>query len=181
MKRRNFDEDDSALDEHGVLRDQHSARVPLMMRDAASVTPVQRAIAADSAVHWRDAADAHFGRAVKVTAGDGSTRGLHKPGFRVDRRVATDERAECYRLYDEEIGRAYKRDAGPPGSYPYSAGAEGGACTVDGQAGRLVRQGDVLVCQPVRRAGPRDHQLVMDAEYQRYEASLREAWRHGGR
>jgi hypothetical protein len=170
MTRRRNDDDDT------ILRDGESLRVPMMLRDADSLSPLQRAVAENSRPHWRDAADRYFDRRVNVRDAAGGTRGLNRPGFRIDRRVSTDARAEAYRLYDEEIGQAYR--SAPPGAYPYSAAAEGTACTIDGAPGTLVREGNVLVCRPTQRQdGRQDHALTMDAAYQAYDKQISEAWR----
>jgi hypothetical protein len=74
---------------------------------------------------------------------------LHRPGFRCllsdTAAVAAKERA--YQEYHDGLVSAYKGDAPPAGAYPPSSG-EGTSCTINGRPGRLVRQGNVLVCTP---------------------------------
>ena len=70
---------------------------------------------------------------------------------------------DAYRQYNDDLTNAWKTPPTgvgsqgargslssnpPPGAYPYSAAAEGAACTVNGRPGRLVRAGNSLVCQP---------------------------------
>jgi hypothetical protein len=62
--RRHRHDDDDAFDEHGLLRDGHAYVVSLTMRD--SLPPLQRAVAN-----------------LRVTDGEGGTRGLSRPGFRL--------------------------------------------------------------------------------------------------
>jgi hypothetical protein len=47
----------------------------------------------------------------------------------------------------------------PAGSYPLSAG-EGGRCTIDGQDGRLVREGNWLVCRPTSNDARHVHKIT---------------------
>jgi hypothetical protein len=118
-----LDEDD-AFDEDGLLKDGHVARVRMSMKDAMSMRDCPR-----------------------VTDAFGNRPG-HKPGFIVSNDARQrDARAQAYADYERDLARAYK-DQPPAGAYPYSAAAEGGACTIDGRPGRLVKQGDWLVCKP---------------------------------
>jgi hypothetical protein len=161
-------EDDDSFDERGTLRPGKRARVPMMLRDSA----------------------AYFNRSgVKITDGSGSTVGLHKPGHRSRRRPVNDALDTAYEDYEKSITEAWRTPVAdravrtPPeeyGNYPYSAGAEGAACTINGAPGRLVRRGDVLVCRPIKQAGPLDHQLLMDRLYSETDLALSAAWRHGG-
>ena len=43
-----YDDDDDTFDENGLLRDGHRSRVPMMLRDADSLTPLQHAVAQDA-------------------------------------------------------------------------------------------------------------------------------------
>jgi len=52
---------------------------------------------------------------------------------------------------------------GPPGSYPLIAG-EGNACTINGEDGTLVREGNYLVCKPKRQAAQPSHDTDPRAE-----------------
>jgi hypothetical protein len=65
----------------------------------------------------------------------------------------------------------------PAGRYPYEALREGSACTINGQPGRLERDGDWLACKPLDKTD-----AAFDAREQAYrEVELRDqnAWRHG--
>jgi hypothetical protein len=76
------------------------------------------------------------------------------------------------------------RDAAPPaGASPYSAAAEGSECTINGQSGTLVKQGEWLVCKPRKDARPRtdsrpppmsiaDAEKTRDAAYNEMVAEL---------
>jgi hypothetical protein len=149
-------------DDGETLRDGETGRVRLMMRDGVPVK-------------WRDDANKYFDRpGVTVTAADGTTRGLHRPGHRVSPLAAADEREAAYRLYDQQLGEAYKKhDADPAGSYPYSQAAEGTACTINGAPGVLTKQGDVLVCVPTET----QDRLTLDKIYEQFDRALSEAWR----
>jgi hypothetical protein len=74
-----------------------------------------------------------------------------RPGFRVsDSPINRQETADAYAAYRRDLESAWRqpvRDAF--GSYPYTAAAEGNQCTVDGRPGRLVKEGNALVCRPI--------------------------------
>jgi hypothetical protein len=58
------------------------------------------------------------------------------------------QRAIAAELRDMRDAWRYPRDAAPPPArYPPSAGV-GSACTINGQPGTLVREGEWLVCKP---------------------------------
>jgi hypothetical protein len=80
--------DDDDFDENGVLKDGRSYRVPLKMCDS-----MQRSIAK------------HFQHRSIVTAADGSTMGLHRPGARIasggNRAVRDALAAEAQRARDQ--------------------------------------------------------------------------------
>ena len=99
---------------------------------------------------------------------------LHRPGYRTLTWINDDEVVAAYRQYCADQDNAWRR---PAGAYPLSAGA-GNACTIDGRPGRLVKEGDWLVCKPVSKpadAAPLPTDPVYDvAEGQRVKD---EAWR----
>jgi hypothetical protein len=120
------------------------------------------------------------------------------PWTALDRRGAAELRdarqrlEDAYRDYDEADANAWRNppngpclqcDASgefgrdiPVGAYPLSAG-EGSRCTINGQDGRLVRKGNWLVCEPVRR----DAMPVQDARaeaYRLYDEEMANAWRN---
>jgi hypothetical protein len=183
--RRQQHEDDEAFDERGILRDGYSVRSPMMMRDAETLTDVQRSIAGDRTVrrHWEDSADQHFGRTVKVTDAAGGTRGLHRAGARVDATVSFDERQRAYEIYDQELADAHKHTGD---AWPRDAKV-GDPCTVKGKEfvgsfgapGTLQLIAGQLVCVPTRSkaaitpaASHKDHKLVMDALYREHDLWL---------
>lgn len=65
------------------------------------------------------------------------------------------------------VGNAWKRDSPPPGAYPLAAGL-GTAYIVDGRAGRLVRQGEWLVCHATEQDGA----AVRDAKAAAYATTI---------
>ena len=66
-KRQDDTDDDDIFDDRGLLKDKHSARVPMMMR---GLTDLQRSV--------RD----HYAPARVVDAFGDSGAGLHRPGSR---------------------------------------------------------------------------------------------------
>ncbi len=98
MKHQRYDDDDAAFD-GGILRDGHSVRVRVSMRDSADDTPARRARVTDA-------------------GGDGWL-GLHRPGFRVaapgqSADYVADARAALYRSYDEQKAREFMDQDEPP-------------------------------------------------------------------
>jgi hypothetical protein len=132
------DDDDSAFDRNGLLKDGRTARFTMMMHDADSVG---RAIAEDRA---------------RATVHDGSGGGelaLHRPGYRYVGNAVASERAKLasYDAMCRDMCDAWRRDAQP--SYgPYEARREGESCTIDGQPGKLERSEDgrSMICRPSR-------------------------------
>jgi hypothetical protein len=138
---------EQALDPRGILRDGVIARTRMQMRDSASRFT-------DGRSFW----DANRASLLVTDArAFGGTEG-NKPGFRIlDSAVNAQDRANAYRDYEDDLTNAWKGNFGssrgtpPPGAYPYSAAAEGTACTVNGEPGRLVKQGAWLVCTPTTK------------------------------
>jgi len=157
---------------------------------------------------------------MRVTDGAGRAGlNLNRPGYRclLEDDAGAFAKAEAQRAYLDDLENAWKRPVGfgsvpgveigsaeprgsvganpPPGAYPYSAAAEGTACTIDGRLGRLRKQGDWLVCVADRdydhdtdtaRATSdhrtvaqivRDHQTKMADIYDKLDRELSEAWR----
>src|SRR5215813_2341988 len=100
------------------------------------------------------------------------------------------QQAELQRLYrdgaaarqqaHEDMMRAsaeaWRADAGPPGAYPYSVAAEGGPCTVNGERGVLVREGNYLVCKPGRQDARPTFDTSSTYDAVEGERRKREAW-----
>ena len=182
-------EEEGAFDSRGLLKDGHSTTIKMYMKDGSinpNLTATQRAKAAQQ-TQTQDAVARRFGLT------DGLQ--LHRPGFRRVTDAAALERVqEAYRAYDSADAAAYKQtrdynehtggdptrtgagapnrgSGAPPGSYPYSAAAEGTSCTVNGAAGVLVRQGNWLVCKPRSQdAAAFDSKAQAYAEYDREAA-----------
>jgi hypothetical protein len=213
MSRRTFvihDFDDpTARDHRGILKDGHGLRVPMQFADALGA-----AVARGSRVRRGGGTIDADRRQPRITGDRGSAPGqglvcdafgnvdsaaLHQPGYR-GLSYATDsvEHAElttlrhladrAYQQSIEDLCNAWRTDAQPPaGAYPLSAG-EGSACSVNGRAGTLVREGDWLVCKPLATepsradAVPRfmdgaDAEVIRRQAYEAYVADLCEAWR----
>jgi hypothetical protein len=104
------DDDDDAFDSNGLLKDGHSFSVPHRMLDS-----YQRDVAQHFYPRPKDSTAFPRRRGTFVTAADGGTFGLHRPGFRLPagdqalRDAADEEIADAYALYDYEISNAWKR------------------------------------------------------------------------
>ena len=155
--RRDVDDDD----DHRILRDGERRRIPMMMRDEDSLSPLQRAIMQDAHETGRDRilSDAMDARTQVVDAFGNGGLALQRPGARylsipehtVDSAVAEAEdynRAQSYAIADAEARYSWKGGPQP-----------GDECTIDGEAGTLVKEGNELVCRP---HGHRDAQSVRD-------------------
>jgi hypothetical protein len=186
-------EEEGNFDSRGLLRDGQTLRVPLYLRDGAinpRLTPTQRA----KAQHDQQTADA---RARQFGLTDALQ--FHRPGFRRNTDAAALARArQAYAAYDAADAAAYKQTRdysehtggdpdrtgtgapgrgsnAPAGAYPLSAG-EGTACTINGAAGTLVRQGNSLVCQPRRATDAAAFDAKAQA-YADYDREMANAWR----
>lgn len=89
-----------------------------------------------------------------------------------------DQNALAFSLanYETGAGAPGKGSGGPPGAYPYRAVLEGSQCTLNGQNGRLVREGNWLVCKPTRT----DAASIQDATsqaYADYDLEMANAWK----
>jgi hypothetical protein len=186
--------DDDDLDENGLLKDQHSLRVPMWARDA-NLTDLQRAVRDHARQQDRER------RQQRVQAADGNPLSLHRPGGRyLADDTLYDEAERAFREMVADTANRWRRgpqqqyDARPPvGSYgPFEARRIGEACTLDGQPGTLVASADGkwLLCKPSSRSGadsvPRSEMSLADAEaikqqaYDEMRAAQRDAWRHPG-
>jgi hypothetical protein len=153
-----------------IVKDGGRVRVSMMMMDS-----LQRGVVTSSmTVH--DGTDDPFA--------------LNRPGYRfvdgVDR--SASELARDERIYrDSNLWRSdggvevFFEEDGEDGDsegarYPLSAG-EGSACTVNGEPGTLVREGDWLVCRPVSHTDSVSMGDAREAAYRRYVDDLTNAWR----
>jgi hypothetical protein len=170
MPRLTNDDDDAFADD--ILKDGRSFRVPMMMRD--SLSPLQRAVAAESAQHW--SCDKPL-----ITDASGGTIGLHRPGYRISANdAARTARDEAHAEYEKTLTDAW-RDAAGEGS----AGQEGAVCTVrnqqfpadQGSPGHLKMRGGKLVCVPDKSRARADAAMTdeREATYQQYDAETAEA------
>jgi hypothetical protein len=141
---------------NGVLRDGFSMRVPTVFRDSRF---------ADARSLW-DQGNLRCTDARAIGGVEGC-----RPGFRVldndlGRQAIADARA-AYIFDLENAWRTPPRDAAfgapPYGAYPLSAGA-GNPCTIDGAAGILTRQGDVLICKPLASDARTDERDCPDCD-----------------
>jgi hypothetical protein len=131
---------------HGVLQSGYALRVPTTLRDHAPRF-------SDARSFW----DQHRDTLCVVDSRRiGGTEG-NKPGYRVlDHDFGRAEREAAYRDFEAYLNDSWRqpvRDAF--GSIPYTGAAEGGQCTVDGRPGRLVKEGNALVCRPISAEKPR--------------------------
>jgi hypothetical protein len=170
-----FEADDDAFDSNGCLKDGYTLRVPKMFRDSKNDPP-----------RFRDSPHPVGSR----------------PGF-----ITTDAsekiRREAYLDSVRELRDAWRTDASKPDQPPPGAEArigspghrEGDACTVraggvgEGGPGRLVREGDWLVCRPVSAAvtpdsahkpqplSIADAQKIRDAAYAEFVSDMQNAWK----
>jgi hypothetical protein len=143
------DEDDGDIfDERGLLRDGARWRVPMRMMDA-----MQRAAAAGAALGPRDSPQ--FPRTARgpwITALDGGTAGLHRPGWRIEtggkrgdqlmRVGARRDRAILYAIYDAELECAWR------GGVPLNEGRNDGL--VEEQRRAAYEQYDDELCNAWR-------------------------------
>ena len=154
---------DQALDAAGNLRNGFGMRIPLQMCDS-----MQRSVAEDGRRGLRFEPDQRMQAAQNVVDQlEGRDEML--------RRMYRDGRAEADKARAEMIrDMASGREAGPPGAYPYSAAAEGTKCTINGEDGTLVMQGDWLVCKPRRQNAQPSHDSSADPRTVAYAEMLRD-------
>jgi hypothetical protein len=163
--RRRYADEDDAFDERGVLRDGHSTRLPLMMRDSLQ-DDIARHATVRSSLH--DSANRLPG---------------HRPGFVFDSSGSNVERQKAYEEQD-----AYLRDAWMhpvTDSLTLTAARAGDVCTVrsgggkyglEGAPGHLKNIDGELVCVADQQqdALTRDAKSIALAEHEQW---LTNAWR----
>ena len=156
------DEDDSAFDRNGILRDGAVTRVRLVMRDGAinpRLTATQRAKAAQQT---EDAVARRFGLT------DGLQ--LHKPGFRRVTDAAALERVQqAYNDVDAAAPSAWRSDA----SGSFRGQQAGDQCMINGAPSHL---NDKLECVPDRRQDAATFDAKAQA-YADYDREMANAWR----
>ena len=177
MTTREEEEFNAAFDERGMLKDGIThLKVPLRMIDSADDYEVHHfrgrvPLQVDSPAWNRAIADA------RARLKD------RQPGFTTRDAVVRDALNDCYDAYDQGISEAWRAPPTGVGSHGPRGQQEGDFCTIDGAAGRLRSINGTLECVPDRRAGAvRPHGVginkdAKDAEYERYDVSLRDAWR----
>ena len=110
MRRRKNDDDD----DHRILRDGERRRIPMMMRDEDSLSPLQRAIMQDAQETGRDQMLHDASAPGLITDAFGDTgAGLHRPGYRFQQpgERATESarmRDEAYRQHEAEEERRWR-------------------------------------------------------------------------
>jgi hypothetical protein len=175
-------------DDHPVLRDGETLRVPLHMRDHETLSPQQREVMAGKAARRADDAARRFG------LDDGLA--LHRPGQRFAVDAAARERVEQARAEGiRDMCDAWKTP--PPesntGVGELRGAKEGDACTVreggvgEGGPGHLRVVNGKLTCVPDQRSQdgasvPRtmdaaDAQKIKDAAWREMVDELEGAWR----
>jgi hypothetical protein len=122
-----------ALDENGVLLDGFSMLLPTTLRDA--LTPL------------------------RVTAANGGTAGLHRPGYRIAD-ANDDARLRAYDEYRRDIENAWR-----------GSGAEG---TPDELQRDALPTRDDMTLDELQC----DHQRRMSCEYQAYGSWIEHQWRN---
>jgi hypothetical protein len=156
-----LDDDDDAFGPDGCLRDGKSTRVSVMMRDAA-MTPLQRAIAEDTAR-----------RPSGVVFGDGSDLARHRPGPRRCADAAARDAVEQARAeWIAEMCDAWRK---PIADVSGEARGQrpGDQCTINGAPGHLNHR---LECIPDKRQDAVPSMSVDAAQALRdaaYEESVR--------
>jgi hypothetical protein len=117
------DDDQDPFDQNGLLRDGRRLRVPMMLRDADSLTPLQRAVAEDAVARrfgLRHAAD------------------LHAPGPRYcTDRAGLERKARAYAEMVEDMTNAWRTPAAHHGVTDASARK-----TNDREVARVHNTGD---------------------------------------
>jgi hypothetical protein len=171
--------DDDALDERGLLKDGRAMRVPLMMRDSASLSELQRSVMGDGEA--RDAAR-RFGL--------NDSLALHRPGQRFcTDQAARDAVEEIYQDEKRKLQDAWRQPVADSetsvGSHEFRGQQPGDQCTINGAPGHLNHR---LECIPDRQdsAPPRTMtadaaQRIRDAAYEESVRELTEAWRRPAR
>jgi hypothetical protein len=172
-------------DDHPVLRDGETLRVPLHMRDHETLSPQQREVMADKAASLDDAAR-RFGL--------DDALGLHKPGQRFSTdQAANDAREEARRQWIDEMCDAWRKPAADASSGEFRGAQEGDVCTVreggvgEGSPGHLRMVNGKLTCVPDKRSQdsasvPRTMtadaaQAIKDAAWRESVEELESAWR----
>ena len=174
--------EDSAFDRRGLLKDGRSTRIPLYLKDGSPnphLSPVQRSIAAT--------------HQPLVVDGSSKPNAMHRPGFRyladANRRAINDAvKNEAYQEVDRRDANAWK---GATNRTNLRDAQEGDPCTVRGpeypedfgSPGTLQMGSDGLVCVPDdSQQDARRSQDAVDAKraaYEEYDRVARDAWRTG--
>jgi hypothetical protein len=157
MRRRRTDDDF----EDGVLRDGHVARVSMLARDGSDdgLTPLQRAVARDSAPHWnedrRRRQTRKFdpkGRLISTSEEEEEMEDAipRRPGFTRDALDAIEAAYQEVELRDSEAWRHLASHGatsdGPRAGDECTVREGGGKYGVEGSPGRLREIDGKLVC-----------------------------------
>jgi hypothetical protein len=186
-KRQDDTDDDDIFDDRGLLKDKHSARVPMMMRDG--LTDLQRSV--------RD----HYAPARVVDAFGDSGAGLHRPGSRylvagagtADHAVLVMRdhlRREARDQYIAELTSAWQRKPTQDLGGGVREAQPGDVCTVRGPEYPLDQSAPGhldarLVCVPdkprrdsmSRTMDAADAQRIRDEAYAEFVRLHENAWR----
>ena len=162
-------------EEDAVLKDGETLRVPMWLMDGSpnpALSPLQQAVAASQ-------------NKLLVSDGSNDPLAMHRPGFRystdpAERAAADAALAEAYAARELADANAWQTSDDHPintqGRGLSPGKKEGGSCSIDGQRGTLVREGDRLVCVPDKA---RDARSVTDAReeaYRLYDEEQQHAW-----
>jgi hypothetical protein len=176
-KRWRYDEDDGwqfddLFDEHGVLKNKRSARVPMMMRDGLS--DLQRSVRDATASLRVVDAFGNSGLALNKPGARYLTAGKHTSDHAA--LVMRDhERREARDQYIADLTSAWQRK--PAATAEAHGAQEGDQCTINGQPGRLDAK---LECIPDKRQDAMtmdEAQKIKDAAWLKSVQELEGAWR----
>jgi len=124
------------------------------------------------------------------------------PGFVARDAVVRSVLDDCYLAYDAAVSKQYRDpDNNGVGSHSFVGARPGDLCSINGSPGHLALVDGELKCvadKPKRDAAQRPNKFIENnldwltadesdrnaaraAEYLRYDASVRDAWRRGGR
>jgi hypothetical protein len=155
------------FDERGILKDGHSSRISMTMRDSLRNN-------------------------LRITAGDGTLDGLHRPGFRVASDASQRDGVKLALAdYRDWVTTAWRgKDAGKGKIEPVSkitgTGSgefrseqqEGSVCTINGENG-YIRNGVCVPGQPELKPIKLDanaHRSRMARVYDAYDREISNAW-----
>jgi hypothetical protein len=159
--------DESIALDRGIMRDGMTARVPLQFRDSLR-RPSN----------------------LRITAGDGTLDGLHRPGFRVRGAATRDAYHRERTAYIDRVTNAWRdqpdNELTGVGSGEFGAQPrEGDVCFLNGSPGHINAEGKCVVDQPdwpsqrSKQDAQHDHRSRMAKIYSDLDLESSNAWRGG--